>query len=201
MSDEETDPGISQTYSENEPDPDLVENMAMAHEASGSWRERVVAFQQEHPYAATVLETTAVWAGRQALRYSVSKCTDKRVGHGWHNSRFGKKFGTPAVAFMAGVVAAPLGEELIARKAPSDALYKRGITGPQKAFGTAAALVFAAGHAGKDAVPVTQFAGGLNYWRLQRGRSYKHAVVAHATHNSLSLLTGALNKRKHQSHR
>ena len=80
------------------------------------------------------------------------------------------------------------------RKLPSDAVDQKGKLGQQKAIGTVMAGVFAAGHAGKDAVPVPQFVGGLNYWRLMRGRGYNHAVTAHVTQNALTFAKSALSR-------
>ncbi len=161
-------------------------------------RQRVVNFQAEHPHAATVLESAAVWAGRQATAAVVQRATGVRLGHGWHNSRLGKRFNKPAVAVATGLVLAPVLEELVVRKIPSDVLDKQGSNGSQKAVGTAVAAVFAVGHAGKEAIPVPQFIGGLNYWRLMRHRGYKHAVVAHATQNALSLAKSAMQMRLHR---
>lgn len=53
-------------------------------------------------------------------------------------------------------------------------------------IGAATAVAFASGHAGKDAVPVPQFVGGLNYWRIMNARGYGPAVLGHVTHNILS---------------
>ena len=46
------------------------------------WRER-------HPYAATVMETAAVFAGRQVLRSS-SEALGHKLGHGWSQTRAGQ---------------------------------------------------------------------------------------------------------------
>lgn len=148
--------------------------------------ERIDEWRTCHPYAATALETTAVWAGREALTGVVHAGTSVKVGHGWKNSRLGRLFSQPAVALGVGLVLSPHLEERICREQPSRYLDRAGREGLQAPIGTLAAAVFATGHAGREAVPVPQFVGGLNYWRLQRTRGFKHAVLAHALHNGLA---------------
>lgn len=154
------------------------------------------AWRESHPYAATVAETFIVWAGKETVRRVADRTLGIKFGHGWQNSKFGQKFAAPAAAVAAGLAIAPLAEEIAFRKTPSDVLNKRGHTGLQARKGYAMATLFAAGHAGKDAIPMQQFVSGLNYWRLQRTRGARHAVLAHATNNTLSLAAGAHRARK-----
>ena len=165
-------------------------------EATPNVRQRIVEFQEQHPLAATMIETAAVWAGRAVLKHAVEYAAGVRLGHGWHNTRVGRFFQQPVVAASSALVAAPLAEEFLLRKTPSDILDAHGQQGMQRGKGVLIALAFASGHAGKEALPVPQFIGGLNYWRVMRARGYRSAVTAHATHNALSL-AGSLRRRLH----
>jgi hypothetical protein len=161
--------------------------------------ERIAFLRERHPYVSTVIETAAVWTGRQAVRSVVARITGTNLGNGWQGSRLGDVFDKKAVAkVLTSVVVSPVVEELILRKTPSDYLDRKGQEGLRGRQGVAAAALFAAGHAGpvgSNALPLPQFIGGLNYWRLQRMKGYKHAVLSHATQNAMTMAADYMRLR------
>lgn len=156
---------------------------------------RLQAMREQHPYIATALETVIVWAGREAATAAIHTATPVRVGHGWKNSRAGELIATPMAAIAIGMILSPHIEEYVCREQPSRYLDNTNHPGMQRGVGTLVSAAFAAGHAGREAIPLPQFVGGLNYWRLQRSRGFKHAVMAHALHNGLAYVTGQATKR------
>lgn len=158
--------------------------------------QRLNDIREEHPYVATAVETTLVWAGREVLTGAMHAHTEVKIGHGWKNSRAGRAFSHPLVAIAVGMLVSPNVEEYVFRERPSRHLDAIGHQGGQKSIGTVIAATFALGHAGREAVPVPQFIGGLNYWRLQRSRGMAHAVLSHTIHNGLAYGACRLRQRK-----
>ena len=144
-------------------------------------------FRSNHPYVSTAVEATLVWAGRAVAIAAINQASPVIVGHGWKDSRAGKFFQKPLVNIVGGLVLSPIAEEAALRLTPSRWLNERGRGGLEAGTGVVVAALFAAGHAGKNAVPLPQFVGGLNYWRLMRARGFTHSVLAHAIQNGLSL--------------
>lgn len=191
--------------SNSEPQPaapqpvEAIEAIDVEQEAADSFarlRQLVISAQTEHPYLATVAETTATWAVRRGARSLAESATGLGFGHGWHESELGKRFARPTIAVASALILAPLAEEAAFRKLPSEMLDQRGKVGLQPLAGYAAATIFAVGHAGRESIPASQFIGGLNYWRLMRSRGMSHAVLAHATHNALCLGASYLSRKK-----
>ena len=99
-------------------DVNIQQEQSVPSEVNQGLVRRIDLFREEHPYMATMAETAVVWAGREATRHIVHRFSDVRLGHGWQNTRMGKLFSGAAVAVAAGVVVAPIAEEIAFRKQP-----------------------------------------------------------------------------------
>lgn len=97
-------------------------------------------------------------------------------------------------------ILAPLVEESLFRKLPSETLAKN--AGMNWDIGIPTSALFALGHNINQksmtdihlekSVPINEFMGGLFYWYLMRTRGYNHAVFAHSLGNSGRLAVGSL---------
>lgn len=161
-------------------DPVLIKGVI---ENTEEWRE-------SHPIVSTIAEAAIVWGARQCLISLSNRYLPVKLGHGFQNTSLTENIKqsklVSGIALIGGLLVSPIVEEYAMRKIPSDYLDKKGKHGPQQEYGVALAGLFAAGHTGPRAVPIPQFIGGLNYWRLIRSRGYGHAVLAHTVQNTLS---------------
>lgn len=165
-----------------------------------NWAER-------YPFAATAVETTALYMARQLVN-RIGQRTGIDTGNALKDRNLDMAARHPILGALHGSVLAPLSEELVFRGAldiPVRRADKAERTGVARAMRLVTSLGFAVGHAGyvrpskewpkppfvelstKDtSVPVQQFVGSLNYSRLNQTRGFKHAVVAHAINNTLA---------------
>lgn len=164
-----------------------------------SLRQRYDTFAEEHPYAATIGETAVLFG----LKYGLEKAGDKvglPLGHGRKNRPSRNEFieNHPALATGAAVVLAPVTEEIVFREAPSRLLESKGYDNESltsKRAKLAITGIFAAAHAGPDAVPLPQFIGGLNYKRIHEKRGLKASILAHSTNNALAAIQYFTSKK------
>ena len=158
-------------------------------------------FSKEHPVIATLGETAALFA----LRYGLEMGGEKAgipLGHGRKNqtSRNDLIKQYPILAASAATLLAPITEELLYRELPDHILKKKGYEGDSlrsKQIKLGVATIFAASHAGPNAIPIPQFIGGLNYGRIHEKRGLKYSILAHITNNTLAAAKYAI-KNKNQ---
>ena len=156
-------------------------------------------FTEKHPYLATMGRAAIVFGARELLKVSAKK-VGVELGHGRQNnpSREGLIHEHPVIATTLAVAVAPALEELAFRELPKRYLdTKDDMTPPRRrAAELGIAATFAIGHAGKDALPLTQLIGGLNYYDIHRKKGLAHSYVAHATNNALAAGAYMLKSRK-----
>lgn len=155
-------------------------------------------FREQHPVITTVTETAVLYAANKAVQWAARR-HNIELGHGRKNmkarAQFIEKHPVAAAALVMGV--APVLEEFVFRKVPSDLLDERADNAkPRWDVGTGINLGFMAMHTGKDGIPVPQFFLGQYAWRTQRELGYKYAVIAHATYNVISGLEHLNNHKK-----
>src|SRR5690606_6824910 len=143
-------------------------------------------FAGKHPYAATLGEAAVFFAAK----YGVQRL-DLPIGHGRKDRPSRRNFieNHPAIATGLVTAVAPVAGELVFRELPARMMEKRGIeleSNLAKRVKLGVAAVFAASHAGPDAIPVTHFVSGLNYSRLHERRGLSHSIMAHAANNTMA---------------
>ena len=157
-------------------------------------------FSDKHPYAATMGETALLFG----LRYALQKAGDKvgvPLGHGRKDNASINRFAEehPVLAASSSTLGTPITEELIFRELPSRVLEKKGYDDGSlvsRRAKLAIAGIFAATHAGPDAIPVPQFIGGLNYNRIHKKRGVKASMLAHATNNALYVAKHVIEQKR-----
>lgn len=170
------DESLGRIFQEGQPQPDKKKI-----------RQRVQELRDKYPVAATLVETVGLFAANTIVTEFASR-HGLNLSHGRENmearNRVIKNHPILATALLVGV--APAAEELAFRKIPSDMLDKRRNQGKTRwDVGTGIGLPFLAMHAGKDGVGAIQFGVGEYLWWKQRKRGYKHALLSHATYNTL----------------
>jgi membrane protease YdiL (CAAX protease family) len=163
-------------------------------------KQKYETFAEEHPVVATLGETAVLFALRQGLEKGAGKA-GLPLGHGRRNNTLRNDIISkhPILAAGAATVLAPIGEELLYRQLPAYLLEKKAIEegsliARKAKLGVAA--IFAASHAGPNAIPIPQFIGGLNYSRIHEKRGLKYAILAHVTNNTLAAAKFALKNKK-----
>lgn len=143
-------------------------------------------FSYEHPYIASAVEGAAMY-GAQAVVKKAGDAIGISLGHGRRNNQGRLEFikAHPFVAAAGALAWAPISEELMFRQFPDKILERYSPKSARKGKLAAVAL-FAAAHAGPDAVPLPQLTSGLQYQKIYDNRGSRSAIVAHATHNLLA---------------
>ncbi len=163
-----------------------------------NWAER-------YPFAATAVETTALFAARHVARKLAGKA-GLHVGNASADRHLDMAAEHPVISLVHGSILGPLAEELVFRKvldAPAKRAETNGQTNVARGVRIITTLGFAAGHAGlvrppkrwqnsslditsgHNTVPIDPLVGGMNYERLNRTRGFGHAVLAHSLNNAL----------------
>ena len=168
-------------------------------ERKPSFVEKTKNFSEKHPYAATIGRTALVYGARQLVK-AAGKRYGVEFGHGRKDSRTRSQFieEHPVLAGTLATVVAPVMEEIAFRELPKRYLDSKEDLPPIKrvAAELGVAAVFAAGHAGPNAVPLPQFIGGLNYLDIHRRHGLRHSIVAHVTNNTLSAIQYGIERRR-----
>lgn len=143
----------------------------------------------EHPYVTSIGEAALLFG----VKYGLQKAGEKvgvPLGHGHRNSETRNKVieEHPVAAAAAATVWAPVSEELLFRELPARILEKKGYDKEStisRVTKLGVAALFAAAHAGPDAIPLPQFLGGLHYAAVHQERGLGPSIAAHVTHNTL----------------
>lgn len=219
------DDATSETYDAYRPEPledladlaphPLVERIGQAATRYATWAEG-------HPYAATAVETAAVFAGRYAVRES-----GKRAGLNLGNAlttndkAVEAALERPVLYGAIQVLAAPVAEEFGARVIPgrlADAQQEKGRPRLAKTIRHGVDVAFAAWHAGlvvpeikEDSMrpsfhlrkegenlslPVSQYIAARNLRRIYEKRGYGPAAFSHIVNNAINAGVGYLKYRK-----
>jgi hypothetical protein len=180
-----------------------------------SWAER-------RPYAATALETVAVFAGRYTVREAGARA-GLNLGNALttNDKAVEEALKRPILYGGIQILAAPIVEELGSRVVPgkiADAQQAKGRTRLATGIRHGVDIAFAAWHAGvivpeiKEnslkpsfhlrnegenlSLPVSQYIAGRNLRRIYEKRGYGPAVFSHIVNNAINAGVGYLKYRK-----
>lgn len=158
-------------------------------------------FSDKHPYVASIAETALLYGVKTALIKGGDRIGIP-LGHGRRNDPKREAFINQHPLAAAGLssVVAPISEELVYRELPDRILKSKGYEADSTMsrrvkLGVVAVFGASPQHLGKDAIPIPQMLGGLNYNRIHRERGLKASTVAHITNNALGALHYAVKKR------
>jgi membrane protease YdiL (CAAX protease family) len=161
-------------------------------------------FSDEHPYVSSITEA-AVVHGAMIATQAVGRRAGVSIGHGHReNPRRNELIQEHPVAAATGsLVWAPVSEEVVFRKIVPNALSRRLNYEPgsrqDRTAKLAIAGLFAAAHAGPDAIPIPQFVSGIHYQKVHDSRGIGSAIAAHATSNTLAAARYVSKMRRSQT--
>ena len=157
-------------------------------------------FSFKHPYVMSIGEAALLFGVKHGLQ-KVGEKAGVPLGHGRRDSKTRNKVieEHPVMAATAATVWAPVSEELLFRELPARILERKGY-GKESATSRAAKLgvatLFAAAHAGPDAIPLPQLLGGIHYAAVHEKRGLGPSIAAHATHNVLQATRHLIASKK-----
>lgn len=149
---------------------------------------------KKHPIASGI----AIGAGQYVQTIAIKKLGEKidiPLQHGRSKNERRLSFFSehPAVSALGVTALVPLAEELFWRELPERLSQRHEDLRPVITLG--ALGLFAAQHAGKDGIPLSQAIGGFEFKQLHDAGGLKASVAAHVTHNTLAAAHYLISKK------